>query len=222
MRAKRAQVPLIQPPQFSALAPVDAEQVVVLASHELYSQQLWENQCLDASEVEELAFEQLRIQQGSFQHAQLRLLQSIDCRYQGCDFAACTLEKAYIRRNEFLDCRMLGLKLMDADLQDVVFSHCNTQLIRFWTSSFKAVRFEHCNFREASFDGSDLSGVTFYKCDLSQADFRNTNLKGTDLRGSAIQGIQIRGKDLAGVVIDQSQAFELIQLFGVIVRAEQI
>ena len=115
-----------------------------------------------------------------------------------------------LRRNEFTGCRMLGMKLMDTDLQDVSFAACNAQLLRCWTSQLKAVRFEHCNFREASFDGTDLSGVVFYKCDLSQADLRNTKLKGTDLRGSTITGMQVLGKDLAGVIIDPGQALEFI------------
>lgn len=218
MKRKQAS---IQPPQLPTPLPGQPESNVALISGELYSQQLWLNLSLDLSEAEEFSFEQLIVRNVSFQQTELRLLQSIDCRYDACDFANAALEKAYMRRNEFTGCRMLGLKLMDADLQDISFAACNFQLLRCWTSHLKAVRFEHCNFREASFDGTDLSGVVFYKCDLSQADLRNTKLKGADLRGSSIAGMQVLGKDLAGVIIDPGQALELIQLFGVTVRTEE-
>jgi uncharacterized protein YjbI with pentapeptide repeats len=91
--------------------------------------------------------------------------------------------------------------------------------MRIWTTRCRTVRFEHCALREASFDGSDLSGVVFDHCDLSGADFRNAKLKGADIRSSTITDLKVTGRDLAGLIVDPSQALQLIQLFGVVVRS---
>lgn len=219
MNRKRRAAFGMQPPQLdtSALAAV---QVAQLETRGSYAQQLWQNLRFDAQEAEDVAFEQLDVRSGSFQEAELPLLQIADCRFDTTDFANCSLGKAYLRRVELLGCRLLGLKLTDADLEDVLFSRCNARLLRCWTSSAKSLRFEHCALQEASFDSSNLAGAVFYHCDLSGADFRNAKLRGADLRGSTLSGIQINSQDLAGIIIDPSQAIELIQLFGVTVRGE--
>lgn len=222
LNRKRRTPSSIQPPQLSNAASSNPQIVQFLEARATYAQQLWINLHFDTQEAEDVAFEQLDVRQASFQEADLPLLQSADCRFDSTDFANCSLDKAYLRRVEFTGCRLVGLKLTDADLEDVLFSRCNTRLARCWTSTAKAVRFEHCALQEASFDGSNLSGAVFYKCDLSGADFRNAKLKGADLRGSTLSGIQINSKDLAGAIIDPAQAIELIQLFGVTVRPEDL
>jgi len=163
---------------------------------------------------------QLDVRNGSFHDAVLPLLQATDCRFTTTDFANCALEKAYLRRVEFIGCRLIGIQISDADLQDIRFSRCNARLARYWTSSCKAMRFEQCALEEASFVGSNLAGAVFANCDLRGADFRNTNLSGADLRGSTLTGMQVHSKDLKGAIIDPRQALELIELLGVIVRAE--
>lgn len=167
-----------------------------------------------------MSLEQVSARNVSFQGAELPLVQLADCRFEAGDFASCTLDKAYMRRVELIGCRLLGATLAEADLRDVLFARCNANLAHFWNTRFRAVRFEHCTLHEASFDGADLTGAVFYKCDLSGADLRNTRLKGADLRGSSLAGIKINSNDVAGAVIDPIQALELIQLLGVVVRAE--
>lgn len=222
MSRKRSTSSTIQPPQLSSAASSNPQTVQSLETRAAYAQQLWVNPRFDAQAAEDVSFAQLDVRGGSFQDANLPLLQGADCRFDATDFATCSLDKAYLRRVEFTGCRLVGLKLADADLEDILFSRCNARLARCWTSTAKAVRFEHCALQEASFDGSNLSGAVFYKCDLSGADFRNAKLKGADLRGSTLSGIQINSRDLAGAIIDPTQAIDLIQLFGVTVRPEDM
>lgn len=218
MTRKQPRSSAVQPPQL--VVPPEPQTVDFLETRAAYTQQVWQGLRFDTQSAEDVSFEQLDVRGGSFQDAELPLLQAADCRFDTTDFANCSLDKAYLRRVEFVGCRLIGIKLCDADLQDVRFSRCNARLARYWTSSGKSIRFEHCALQEASFDGSNLSGAVFYKCDLSGADFRNARLKGADLRGSTLTGIQVHGKDLAGVIVDPAQALELIQLFGVVVRPE--
>jgi uncharacterized protein YjbI with pentapeptide repeats len=210
----------LQPPQFSTTVPLAAQTVALLETCATYTEQAWIDQHFDSQSAEDVCFERLDVRGGSFHDAALRLLQATDCRFDTTDFANCALEKAYLRRIEFLGCRLIGIKIGDADLEDIRFSRCNARLLRCWASSCKSIRFDQCALQEASFDGSNLAGAVFYKCDLIGADFRNTNLEGADLRGSTLAGIQIQSKDLKGAIIDPAQALELVQLLGVIVRPE--
>lgn len=221
MNRKHRRSPGVQPPQLPAAGAAEAQAAEFLEPRAAYVKQIWVGSRFDAQAAEDVSFDQLDLRNASFQEANLPLLQAADCRFDTCDFASCALDKAYMRRVEFNGCRLLGLKLADADLEDVRFSRCNARLARCWTTRCKSIRFEHCALQEASFDGSNLAGVVFYKCDLSGADFRNTKLKGADLRGSTIAGIKIDSKDLAGVIVDPNQALELIQLFGVTVQPEE-
>lgn len=220
MSRQRRSASGVQPPQLARAGAAEPQEITRLESRAAYGQQLWVGPRFDAQAAEDLSLEQIDVRGGSFQEAELPLLQCADCRFDATDFASCALHKAYLRRVEFSGCRLVGLKLTDADLADIRFSRCQARLARCWTSRCKAVRFEHCALQEASFDGSDLSGAVFYKCDLSGADFRNARLKGADLRGSTLSGIQVNSKDLAGVIVDPAQALALIQLFGVTVLAE--
>lgn len=220
-RKPRAVTP-IQPPQLTDITAANLQHVDFLEAHTAYAQQAWNALRFDGQEAEDASFEQLDVRNTSFQDANLPLLECADCRFDTTDFANCALNKAYFRRVEFVGCRLIGAKLSDADLADIRFVRCNARLLRCWTSIARTLRFEQCDLQEASFDGSDLSGAVFYKCNLAGADFRNTRLKGTDLRGSQIAGMKVQGKDLAGVIIDPTQALELIQLFGVQVRTEEL
>lgn len=221
MQRKHRRASTIQPPQFAAglaLAPAPPERLEPGAS---YARSIWQGLRFDAAEAEDVSLEGLDLRGGSFQEATLPLLQVADCRFDATDFASCALEKAYLRRVELLGCRLVGVKLNEADLQDVLFARCNARLARFWNMRGVAIRFEQCALQEASFEGANLAGAVFVRCDLSGADLRNTNLAGADLRGSTLAGIRVNAKDLKGAIVDAAQAVELIGLFGVKVLADE-
>jgi uncharacterized protein YjbI with pentapeptide repeats len=113
---------------------------------------------------------------------------------------------------------LIGLKLHEPEMRDVLFSNCNLEYVICWSGSVKAAHFENCMLRGASFEGTDLSGVVFRKCDLSGADFRGTTLAGTDLRGSTLAGLQVGILELRGAIMDPSQTASLAGLLGVIVQ----
>lgn len=210
------------PPVFQQPFPSEPTIVEELEPGGSYVQQRWVNLAFDQQDAEDLSFEQLQLSGVHLQQAQLKLLQAADTRCETVDLAGAVLEKAYLRRVEFQGCRLLGTSFLDADMQDVRFTRCMGNLLRVWNSACRSVRFEHCTLHEASFDGADLSGVVFDTCDLSGADFRNAKLKGTDLRGSTITNLKVGPRDLVGVIIDPAQAVQLIQLFGVVVKAEEL
>lgn len=221
MQRKNRRASAIQPPQFAAGLAPDPAPPDALEPGANYAQRIWQGLRFDAAEAEDVSLEGLDVRGGSFQEASLPLVQVADCRFDATDFASCALEKAYLRRVELLGCRLVGVKLNEADLQDVLFARCNARLARFWNMRGAAIRFEQCALQEASFEGANLAGAVFARCDLSGADLRNTNLAGADLRGSTLAGIRVNAKDLKGAIVDAAQAVELIGLFGVKVLPDE-
>lgn len=171
-------------------------------------------------DAEDVLFDQVVGTHTDISQVSLQLAQVLDSRFHTCDFANTTFEKAYLRRVQFLGCRLLGVVFQYADVQDVVVHRCQGDMCRFTDSTFKAVRFEHTSLRQASFANSKLAGVVFRHCDLSQADFRGASLRGADLRSSILDGIQVGTRELQGVIIDSGQAVQIARLFGVVVKDE--
>ena len=116
-------------------------------------------------------------------------------------------------------CRLLGVQLVEAHLDDVIFRDCNLESAVFASAVFKAARFEGCVLRGALFEGADLRGVVFARCDLTNADLQGANLRGADLRGSLLDGLRIGPKDVQGAIIDPSQAVQVAGLLGLTVKA---
>jgi uncharacterized protein YjbI with pentapeptide repeats len=221
MNRKRAKHAAIAPPQFPAQL-AEVSQLDTLADQSGYTNQALIDCDFTQQSADDLLFEFVSCKHVSFNHTSLTLAQLFDVRLDGCDLAGAEWEKAHLRRVELSGCRLVGLKLSDSSLDDLLVSKCNVELARFWKCSFKAARFDHCVLREASFDGSDLSGVIFRDCDLSQADLRNTKLKGADLRGSTISGVQVGIRELQGVIVTSIQAIQLAGLLGMTIQEDEL
>jgi uncharacterized protein YjbI with pentapeptide repeats len=219
MQRKRSTPATITPPQLPGQL-ADATQLDPLADQASYTKQALLDCDFSSQQADDVLFEQVSCTRVSFNQGQLTLAQLFDVRLDSCDLAGAEWAKAHLRRVELNACRLVGLRMSDSSLDEVLIGKSNAELARFWSCSFKAARFDHCVLREASFDGSDLSGVVFRDCDLSNADLRNTKLKGADLRGSTLNGLRVGIKELQGAIVTASQAIQLAGLLGVTVREE--
>lgn len=192
-----------------------------IGDHFVVAEALVDSLDAHSCEAEDVSFDRAVLKRVDLGESQLRLLQLLDVRLEGCDLASARWEKAHIQRAELLSCRLVGFSLLDAQCDNMLIQRCNAEAGRFWNTSFRASRFEHCSLKAASFENSDLSGVLFHKCDLREADLRRAKLKGADIRGCQIDGAQIGVSELKGLIVSPAQAVELASLFGVVVRAEE-
>lgn len=141
-----------------------------------------------------------------------------DVRFDTCDVAEATWDKAEMTRIEVIDSRLLGFKSSEARIHDALFKECNGQFALFWSTTFTAVRFQTCDLREVSFNDADLSAVVFDHCDLRGADLHGATVAGADFRGSQVKGMRVEGCDLRGIIIDPAQAVAFAGLLGLVVR----
>ena len=163
----------------------------------------------------EVLFEYVHFRRVIFTQTNLNKLRLVDTRAEVCDFSGATWEKPRLRRVEFIGCRLLGMQLLEAQLEDVLFRDCKLEDVLFASAMCKAVRFEKCMLRGAMLEESDLTGVVFQECDLTSISFLDSNLNEVDLRGSVLNGLQANPKDMRGAIIDPAQAIQVVSLFGV-------
>jgi uncharacterized protein YjbI with pentapeptide repeats len=211
----------IQPPQLpkqlSATAPGDER----LHDHAAFTQCSLAGWDFSDQAADDALFEQAHLKRVTLARTQLTSAQMIDVQCDVCDFAGAEWEKTHLTRVEWAGCRLMGLKLMEAQISDVLFKECHAEFALFWSSVFKAARFERCNLSGASFQDADLSGVVFKECDLSRADLRGAKLAGADLRGSKLDGLNVGIKELQGAIIEPAQAALVVSLLGVTVRWDE-
>jgi uncharacterized protein YjbI with pentapeptide repeats len=217
---KRSTTAGVEPPQLPPQLPA-IEQPEALEDGAGFAQGALHDTDFAGQSADDVLFDRVECRRVSLNGAALTMAQLLDVRFDACDLAGSDWEKAHIRRVELLGCRMVGIKLLDASVEDARFHRCNGELARFWTSHLKAVRFEHCVLREASFEGSDLSGVVFRHCDLSKADLRGTKLRGADFRGSNIEGVQVGVAELQGAILDAGQLVHVASLLGIVVKDDE-
>ena len=84
----------------------------------------------------------------------------------------------------FNDCKLLGLHFDSCSefLFTVTFNNCQLDLSSFFKRKMKNTRFQHSSLREVDFSEADLTGAIFDKCDLSGALFDHTNIEKADFR----------------------------------------
>ena len=198
--------------------PLAAAQTTEIEEHELYSQLLFDHLDFSGTHAARPAFEQVLFRRSIFLQTHLPDLRLLDCRLEKCDTSAAMWEKAHLRRVEFNGCRMLGAVLIEAALEDILFTECLAEKINFGFAVLKITRFEQCNLRSASFAGADCRGVVFHGCDLSGADFREAKLESADLRTATINGLQVGVKELQGAIIAPEQAVQVAGLLGIRVQ----
>lgn len=144
-------------------------------------------------------------------------LRLTDVRFSTCDLAAAQWHQSIWRRVVVEDSRLLGVQVIEGDLQEVHFRDCTLSSALFRMARFQKVVFEDCNLREADFYEADLTGVRFRRCDLRGASLLKATLKDTDLRTCQVEGIALSPDGLQGLVIEPSQAVDVVRTAGVVV-----
>jgi uncharacterized protein YjbI with pentapeptide repeats len=166
----------------------------------------------------DVLFDQVLLQHCIFQQTRLERPRLFDVRTSGSDFSGAVWDLARLRRVEFNACRLLGIQLLKANLEQAFFKECNLGGALFASAVFRNARFEGCSLKGASFEGADLSGVIFRHCDLSEAIFSGAKMDAADLRGSLLNGMKLGAQDIKGVIIDSTQAIQVVALLGVVIQ----
>jgi len=199
---------------------LNAETITALGDHaEYYAVSISGGELLKQA-ASSVTFEQTLLRRVNFTQTRLPKLRLLDVQLDACDLTGAIWEEARLQRVSFNGCRLMGVQLLAARCEDMIFHDCTLESAIFASTNFKAARFENCSLREIVFAEADLTHVVFQHCDLTHADLRGSKLAGADLRGSIINGMQVGVLELKGAIIDPTQAVQVVNLIGVVVREQ--
>ncbi|MGK5641632.1 pentapeptide repeat-containing protein [Streptomyces sp. URMC 126] len=129
----------------------------------------------------------------------------------GSDLGAVHWAAGRLTRVHLRDCKLLGARLDDLVLDDVLFEECRFDLATFSKARARGpVVFARCVLAEATFIDCDLSDAVFSECALRRTEFGAGRYRNMDLRGSDLSELRGPG-NLRGVRIDQGQQAELAE-----------
>lgn len=115
---------------------------------------------------------------------------------------------AVIRRASFASCRLTGLNLGEAELQDVTFRDCKLDYANLRYARLTHVTFEDCVLLDADCQASEIEATRFDGCRLVGTDLTKATLRTVDLRGSELAPTGGTAA-LAGAIVDSSQLIGL-------------
>ena len=173
---------------------------------------------IESPAADGLTIESAKLKDVEMRNSRLENLQMSDVRVESCDLSNGIWHKAALDRVEFIDCRMIGFKLVEAEVSDVLIQDSNCELAQFRYTKFKSSSFESCALKGADFYSADLRRVIFRRSDMRDAELSATKLKGADLRGCKIDGVRVQANALVGTIVDNVQAAYLLGLLGLVVK----
>ena len=168
-----------------------------------------------SQEAGKLVAEQVIFQHVLFNLARFSAFRGLDCLFEVCDLSGSNWDKARFQRVLFKDCKLFNTQFLEANFENLLLQDCKADHAVFALAHFKAARMDKCSLKGASFVEADLRGMVFHECDLTGADLRNAKLEGVDFRTAIIDGIQVGPQDLKGVLIQPTQAVQVVGLLGV-------
>jgi uncharacterized protein YjbI with pentapeptide repeats len=169
---------------------------------------------LSFSEAKRCRIENAVFERVTLQSTDLKMSRLTDLRFDGCDFSNAVWCDDKLARVHLVNCKIAGFRLIDSELQNVLFHGCIGKRSQFCGGQYKRVRFEECDLSDADFSDCLLTECTFKNCNLSEAIFYNAKMNAVDLRSSQLQRLKIMTADLHGATVDKAQVMELAPQFA--------
>lgn len=179
---------------------------------------LIENLSFDGIAPSSIFLENCILQRVSFTRSKLSGLKLKDVRLIECDLANAEATAPKILRTEFLNCRLIGFRMPEADCQHVLISEGDAAFSQSRFGIFKAAEFNACNFTAADLQNTDLRGAILRGCNFTKAEMTGAKLDGADFRGSRVEGLAANAEDLKGAIVDPAQAMVFAELMGLKIR----
>ncbi|MGN6215482.1 MAG: pentapeptide repeat-containing protein [Solirubrobacterales bacterium] len=140
--------------------------------------------------------------------SRLRGVRLLDVKGTGLEVSNGDWRGSYLRRVLLSGCRLTGLVLSEAKLEDVTFRDCKLDYANLRFAELSRVTFEDCVLTDTDCQGMRCEESRFSGCRMHGTDFSKAELDGTDLRGSDLHltgGVAA----LRGAVVNTSQVIDL-------------
>jgi uncharacterized protein YjbI with pentapeptide repeats len=179
--------------------------------------------CISDCKIEKQAashvcFEGIAFKSVEFKNVVLNSLELTDVRFENCDLSNVDFYGAIIHRTEFVNCKLMGIKLSYATLQNICIQSCNGSFALMSCTQMKRVIFEESIFENSNFQDSRFIKVQFIRCNFKLSQMSGTSLLGIDLSDSNVEGLGIQLEDLRGAKVSPMQAVDFSKLLGLVVK----
>lgn len=153
-----------------------------------------------------------------FSNAVFDCVNFINVIFRDCDLSNVNLTNASIHRVTFENCKLLGSDFSGSSIKNVTIMNSQAKFANFSFALIDGFEVVDTNLEEASLNEIKWKHVAITNCVLKRCEFLHTPLKGIDLSTCSVAGIKIDQFSFQGVIISQSQAASLIQLFGAVIK----
>lgn len=140
--------------------------------------------------------------------------------FDHCEFDHVCLSDSTLCRVHFIGCRVSGLEMTNALIQDVLFQSTKGNYCNFSGSKLKDCAFTQSDFSFSSFVHCDWMHSSFDYCNLDDSEWLNTPLKGIDFSTSSISNILVSNDLLKGVIVNERQALEFVRILGIVIKGD--
>lgn len=142
----------------------------------------------------------------------------IDVRFENCDLSNISLRGGSIHRVEFVNCKLVGARLDESNMKDVLFNNVLGPYSNFSYSKLQNVSMEESNLEESIFQEVNHKNIIFKESNLSNSYFNKTQLDKVDFTSCEITGIDVDIESVRGVIVTSYQALDLTRLMGIVIR----
>ncbi len=161
-----------------------------------------------------------RFRSCKFKNLDLEQIEWIDVVFDHCEFDHVCLSGSTLCRVHFIGCRVSGLEMTNALIQDVLFQSTKGNYCNFSGSKLKDCAFTQSDFSFSSFVHCDWMHSSFDYCNLDDSEWLNTPLKGIDFSTSSISNILVSNDLLKGVIVNERQALEFVRILGIVIKGD--
>ena len=197
----------------------DVEELLALIEEdEKIYDKLIENIDIPSIDESRISFDSCIFRNVSFDNCTFRYIDLQDVVFEKCDLSNIDFSEGSIFRSEFLNCKIIGSKLEDANLKDCLFKNVLGDYSSFSFSKLNKVNLESSSFESSVFMEVKNKYMNFDDCDLKKTVFTKTYLEGVDLSNCEIDGIEVGIPELYKAKVNASQGLELTRLMGLIIE----
>lgn len=160
-------------------------------------------------------FRHTKFQNVDFTAAEIERISLIHVVFDHCDLSNIDLSNATIHHVEFHHCKLVGTDFSRSSIKHLIITDSILSFSNFNLSNIDYMEAIDTDMSESSWNEVMLKHTFFTEVNFTRTEFLHTSLKDIDMSFCILNGIIVDIPSLYGMIIDDTQAIDLIGLLGV-------
>lgn len=142
----------------------------------------------------------------------------VDVIFENCDLSNISFRDGSLYRVEFKNCKMIGSRLEDCTIKNVLFDNVLGKYMNLSFSKFKTVYIKESQFQNSVFQQATFEKIEFEETNLEESNFHQSSLKNIDFTTCNIDSIEVGIKEIEGCTLNTMQALDLTRLMKIKIK----